>query len=123
MAQVRLYQLKNKKTSHSVYISTAYRSHRHPNGLGRIAEEHLFISMIRYGPYPHRYSGCGRYRTLNSIKSELKLVAKFPERKKDLADLELVCYNDKYEQLKKVPSLEKLYKEAEAELIIEKLSR
>ena len=82
----KAYLLRNKKTRNSVYVCKTIRRH-HNNTV-----ECISITMCGYGPGGWWTRGNGRYRSLEQVLNELKLLLNNTRRQKDLRNLEIEAY-------------------------------
>jgi hypothetical protein len=114
VATKAVYILRDPKTHNAVYVKESFT-------LGRISgyRRALFVSMCGYGPDGFR-SKRFHNKSLQMLREELSLFWKYPKRKKDLDKLVVERYDPK-SGAQTFPSMKRILKEVERELLFKKL--
>jgi len=112
------YRIVNIKTHNTSYIHEASMCKRVKGG-GYEWTRVPVVSMIGFGPLG-KSSRWNYACTLREVKRQIKILLKYPKRRKDLSKLRIEKY-DKNGNAMKTYSMERFIKDAEQELIMEKL--
>lgn len=113
------YNIRHLKTGNSVYICESIICRKID---GYTTKRALFISMCGFGPLgKNTYHWERQFRSLETIKNEIRLILKYPNRKYELNNLIIESYDEDLGQKKRAPSIKTLVRQIEAKLIMEKL--